>query len=82
MSRFAFVQQGGASNEYYLWVHDTRESAAEHQQSCQEATYVTSDIHRVRPNDADIDALRERVENTIGRDDWRRAEELLREYEV
>ncbi len=81
MSRFAFVQQGGASNEYYLWVHDTRESAAEHKKSCRTATYGTSAIHEVRA-DADFDALSERVENSIGSDDWRRANALLREIAV
>lgn len=66
---FAFVQQGGSSVEYYLFVHDTYKSACKHQKSCNKATYVTSDIYEVR-GDADFDAIRESVENSLGHNDW------------
>jgi hypothetical protein len=78
MTTFAFIQQGGASNEYYLWLHDTRESAEQHVESCEEATYNTTDVYEVR-DDTDFDALRDRVENDLGRDDWDGADRLLRQ---
>lgn len=73
---YAFIQQGGASNEYYLFVHDTQKQAEKHQKSCHKAAYQTSDLYRVR-GDADFEALAHSVENTLGRDDWKGADYLL-----
>lgn len=45
MARFAFVQQGGASNEYYLWVHDTQD-AAEDSARTRTTAPKTSDMNK------------------------------------
>lgn len=81
MVKFVFVQQGGASQEYYLHTHDSMENANTHRKSCKKATYATSDVYAVRP-DADLDELEERVENSLGSDDWAGVRKLLREYAI
>ncbi|OHU47288.1 hypothetical protein BKG82_26930 [Mycobacteroides chelonae] len=81
MGTFAFVQQGGASQEYYLHVHDSMENANTHRKSCKKATYATSDAYELRA-DADLDELEERVTNSLGSDDWRGVRRLLREYAI
>lgn len=78
---FVFIQQGGASNEYYVHPHDSAASAKRHQKSCRKASYVASEIYEVR-GDTDFDAMQERADKTLGRNDWRGVHRLLAEAAV
>ncbi|WP_016894087.1 hypothetical protein [Mycobacteroides abscessus] len=73
---YVFIQQGGASNEYYVHAYNTRSQAAQARKSCRKATYATSAIYPV-PTDTDFDALQHRAETTLGSDDWEGIDELL-----
>lgn len=78
---FVFIQQGGASNEYYVHPHGTRAAAEKHVKSCRKAAYGTSKIFEVR-GDTDFDAMQKRVDKTLGRDDWEGVYRLLAETAV
>lgn len=78
MANFAFIQQGGASEEFYLHVHDTLESADAHRRRCKAAAYRTTTAVAL-PDDTDFDALQIAVETSLGADDWAGARRLLRD---
>lgn len=78
MANFAFIQQGGASEEFYLHVHGTLESADAHRRRCASATYRTTAAVEL-PDGTDFDALQDAVETSLGADDWAGARRLLRD---
>nr|WP_172692696.1 hypothetical protein [Mycolicibacterium sp. CBMA 213] len=78
MASFAFIQQGGASDEFYLHVHETVASADEHRRRCHAATYRTTSAVAV-PDRTDFDVLQTAVETSLGADDWAGARRLLRD---
>lgn len=77
MASFAFIQQGGASDEFYLHVHETADSAEAHRCRCRAATYRTTTAIELSDR-TDFDALQTTVESSLGADDWSGARRLLR----
>lgn len=58
---YVYIQEGGASGEYYLHVFDTCDDAEAGRRSCEEGAYRTTDIVTM-PADTDWDSLQNLLE--------------------